>query len=127
MYIEGFSKDSLLSQCEIHCSRTSIDGNSLMKSTLTTNSNMHCPIWTWKVDRLWDLQQKLAQQQKSTEYNESQESTNINYFMESLKFGADLQRNFYLPKREKKVVKNTEEDTKSFYMYDYNTKKSKYF
>ena len=79
---------------------------------------------------MWDLQQKLAQQQKSTEYNESQESTNINYFMESLKFGADLQRNFLLPKRtkrEKKIVENTEEDTKSFYMYDYNTKKSKYF
>ena len=123
MYIEGFSKDSILSQCEMN--------GSSMKSTLSTNSsNMHCPIWTWKVDRLWDLQQKLAQQQKSTEYNESQESANINYFMESLKFGADLQRNFLLPKRtkrEKKIVENTEEDTKSFYMYDYNTKKSKYF
>ena len=126
MYIQGFSKDSILSQCEMNGSRAS----SSMKSTLSTNSNMHCPIWTWKVDRLWDLQQKLAQQQKSTEYNESQESTNINYFMESLKFGADLQRNFYLPKsteREKIIVENTEEDTKSFYMYDYNTKKSKYF
>ena len=99
MYIEGFSKDSILSQCEMN--------GSSMKSTLSTNSsNMHCPIWTWKVDRLWDLQQKLAQQQKSTEYNESQESANINYFMESLKFGADLQRNFFAAKKNKKREEN---------------------
>ena len=106
------------------------------KSTLTTNSSiMHCPVWTWKVDRMWDLQQKLAQQQKSTEDTvKGQESTmkqNTNYFIESLKFGADLQRNFLQPQntdgRKKIIVDNNEEDTKSFYMFDYNTKKSNYF
>ena len=132
MYIEGFSKDSILSQCEMNGSRAS----SSMKSTLTTNSSiMHCPVWTWKVDRMWDLQQKLAQQQKSTEDTvKGQESTmkqNTNYFIESLKFGADLQRNFLQPQntdgRKKIIVDNNEEDTKSFYMFDYNTKKSNYF
>ena len=84
---------------------------------------------------MWDLQQKLAQQQKSTEDTvKGQESTmkqNTNYFMESLKFGADLQRNFLLPQntdgRKKIIVDNNEEDTKSFYMFDYNTKNSNYF
>jgi len=104
------------------------ESSSSKSSTLTTNSSLHCPVWSWKVDRMWTLQQKLEKQKSNPNENvENDESEKTNYFMESLKFGADLQRNF-LPVTSKslKSFKEDEIETKSLYMFDYNTKRSNY-
>ena len=109
------------------------ESNSSKNSTLTSNSSLHCPVWSWKVDRMWTLQQKLEKQKSvaNEEHNEN-EGENTDYFMESLKFGANLQSNFLpssMPKPPKvKTNPRNENDieTKSLYMFDYDTKKSNY-
>ena len=109
------------------------DSSSSKSSTSTTNSSMHCPVWTWKVDRMWDLQQKLEKQKSMNDKDEGQGTMeHTNYFMESLKFGADLQSNF-LPQNssssqmKEEKIKDCDDEKKSLYMFDYNTKNSNYF
>ena len=84
---------------------------------------------------MWDLQQKLEKQKSMNDKDEGQGTMeHTNYFMESLKFGADLQSNF-LPqnssssqmKEEKIKDCKDDEEKKSLYMFDYNTKNSNYF
>lgn len=83
----------------------------------SSSNSYNCPVWSWKIDRIWSLQQKMQSQQSEEWQNwASNKSTETNFYLESLKYGADLQSSF-LPEKKKLDLQNGNQ---------YNTRKSNY-
>lgn len=107
--------------------------SSLHNSSSTNSSIYHCPVWSWKVDRLWRLQNKTHD--IKDQGCDAVEDSDTNYYLESLKFGAELQANF-LPSLQQKSVKvnavkaasmdDINRSCKSVYKFDHHSRNSNY-
>ncbi len=117
-------------------------------SSLNSTSSYQCPVWSWKVDRIWNLQKKLEIEVSKQANHDTQQSFDttssngeVNFFLESLKFGADLQSNFLtirplrkVPTRARAVVTSDCVEAKkdiisnqgSIYKFDHGTRNSSY-
>ena len=117
-------------------------------SSLNSTSSYQCPVWSWKVDRIWNLQKKLEIEVSKQANHDTQQSFDttssngeVNFFLESLKFGADLQSNFLtirplrkVPTRARAVVTSDCVEAKkdiisnqgSIYKFDHGTRNSNY-